>query len=188
MNPTRMASLTLAISMLGMLGCAPAVPGGTPSQAPELPSLKAMSSGPVAPDQLLLDGFQTMVDGQALSVDEIRKKLPSRLSQNEAAKILVKLDLNQVEVDATFDTQQWGRGYGRGYFHRGFYGGYGYRSRFFSPGVFGSLGFYPYSSYYFPYYYSAGYYYPYTYSYANALCSPYLYGYGARFWPYTFAW
>jgi len=194
MTMTRMASLTLALSMFGTLGCAQNLPGGTPAQAPDLPALGTMTSGPVAPDQLLLDDFQTLVDGKALSVDEIRKQLPSRLSEAEAAKMLVKLDLDQVELDSAFETQQWRRGYGgrgyagRSFFRRGFYGGYGYGSRFFSRSFFGGLGFYPYSGYYFPYYYNAGFYYPYTYSYAGALCSPYLYGYGARFWPYTFAW
>lgn len=199
MKATRIFGLAVATTLAGTLGCAQNVPSVPAAQTPDIPQVQAAANGPVAPENLLVGNFQTMVNGQAMSVDEIRKQLPSRISAADAAKMLVKIDIDKVNQDSSFDTQQFrgrfggrgfiGRGFGgRGFFGRGFYGGYGFRSRFFNRGFYGGLGFYPYSSYYFPYYYNAGYYYPYTYSYANTLCSPYLYGYGGSYYPYTWGW
>lgn len=187
MKATRIFGLAVATTLAGTLGCAQNVPNVPAAQTPEIPQLQAAANGPVAPDKLLVDNFQTMVDGKAMSVEEIRKQLPARISAADAAKMLVKLDMDQVNQDGDYDTQQFRRGFGgRSFFRRGFHGGLGFRSRFFNRSFFGGLGFYPYSSYYFPYYYNAGYYYPYAYNYANTLCSPYLYGYGGSYYPYTF--
>lgn len=199
MKATRIFGLAVATTLAGTLGCAQNVPSVPAAQTPDIPQVQAAANGPVAPENLLVGNFQTMVNGQAMSVDEIRKQLPSRISAADAAKMLVKIDIDKVVQDGEYDTQQFRRGFGgrgfigrgfggRGFFGRGFYGGYGFRSRFFNRGFYGGLGFYPYSSYYFPYYYNAGYYYPYTYSYANTLCSPYLYGYGGSYYPYTWGW
>lgn len=215
MKATRILGLALTTGLAATLGCAQTAPTITPAPEPAaapattlaLPQLQTMTEGTIAPDNLLVDNQQTMVNGQAMSVEEIRKLLPSRISEADAAKMLVKIDLDKVNQSAEFDTQQRfgrgfgrgfvgrgfgrgfvGRGFGRGFFGRGIYGGWGFRNRFFNRGFFGGLGFLPYSSYYFPYYYNAGYYYPYTYSFANTLCSPYLYGWGGSFWPYTWGW
>lgn len=199
MKANRILGLALTTGLAATLGCAQHAPSIAPAQAPAIPQLQTMTEGSVAPDQVLVGNQQTMVNGQAMTVEEIRKQLPSRISEADAAKMLVKIDIDKVNQDASFDTQQrFGRGFGgrgfargfggRGFFGRGFYGGFGFRNRFFNRGFYGGLGFYPYSSYYFPYYYNAGYYYPYSYSYANTLCSPYLYGYGGSYWPYTYGW
>ncbi|GEM_PF-1772251 len=198
MKATRFLSLALTTGLMGTMGCAQSVPSLSPAPAPAIPQLQATAGGSVAPDQLLVGDQQTMVNGQAMSVDQIRKLLPARISAADAAKMLVKIDMDQVVQTGEYDTQQrfgrgfGGRGFGRGFggrrfFGRGFFGGSRFRSRFFGRG-FGGLSYFPYSSYYFPYSYSAGYYYPYTYNYANTLCSPYLYGYGGSYYPYTYGW
>ncbi len=190
MKATRILTLALATSLMGTVGCAQNVPNVPAAQTPEIPQVQAVANGDVAPDQLLVDNFQTMVNGKAMTMEEIRKQLPARISAADAAKMLVKLDMDKVAKDGDYDTQQWrGRFGGRGFIGRGFHGGLGFRSRFlgFGRGLgFGGLGFFPYSSYYFPYYYNAGYYYPYSYNFANTLCSPYLYGYGGSYFPYTY--
>lgn len=189
MNATRILTLVLSAGLVGTsLGCAQT---STTATAPEpaIPQLQAPANGAVAPENLLVGNQQTMVNGQTLTVEQIRQQLPSRISAADAAKMLVKIDESQVALEGSDqNTQQLRRFGGRSFFGRGIYGGLRYRSRFFGRGIYGGLSYYPYGSYYFPYYNYGSYYYPYTYSYGSYLYSPYFYGYGARYWPYTYGW
>jgi hypothetical protein len=176
------------------LGCAPAVPG---AQSPaDVPQALNLSEGTVAPDQHIKSDRQIMVDGQPMDVDQIRKQLPSRISEADAAKLLIELDPSKIVEDKDLEVQQrygrygrgYGRSYGRGYargfgrgYGRGFYGRYGY-------GRYGYRRFryYGHRGYYYPYYRYAGYYYPYSYPYASSYYYPYMYGYGGHYYPYSY--
>ena len=173
----------------GPLGCAQTSTTAT-APAPAIPQLQTPVNGDVAPDKLIVDNQKIMVNGEAMTADQIRQQLPSRISAADAAKMLVQIDPDQIvkeTAESDMKTQQWRRGfYGRGFYGRGFYGGYGLYGRglYGYGGLgYGGYGYYPYGGYYWPYYSYAGYYYPYSYA---SYYYPYLYGYGARYYPFYY--
>ncbi len=193
MNVKQTLGLAMSGALIGTaLGCAPSVPNSSVPAA-DIPAsaLKAqdLSEGAVHPDQLIQDGQRIMVGGQPLTVEQLRKELPSRISEADAAKLLVEIDPSKVIEPKDQEIQQRGRGFGRGYgrgfargFGRGFYRGYG---RGFYGG-YGRFRYYGHRGYYFPYYNYAGYYYPYYYPYYSYNYYPYFYGYRGYYYPYRY--
>lgn len=194
-------NLALATGVAATLvGCAQVSPNSSQAPTPELPLLQAPPAGGVAPDQLVFGDRQILVNGPEINVEQIRKQLPAQITAAEASKLLVKIDPRQIVQEGSgFETQQrFGRGFGRGFYggvRRGFgwsgalgrwggwgggWGGWG------AYGGWGGLGWYPYGNLYFPYAYSAGCWSPAIFPVASALYSPFLYGYGGGFYPYTF--
>ena len=187
MKATRWFGLAVTAGILGgTLGCAQTTTTAS-APAPAIPQLQTPVNGTVAPDKLIVDNQKLMVNGEAMTVDQIRKQLPARISAADAAKMLVQIDPDKIvkeNAKSDMSTQQWGRGfYGRGFYGRGFYGGYGLYGR----GLYGygGYGYYPYGGYYWPYYSYAGYYYPYSYA---SYYYPYLYGYSSLYYPYYYRW
>lgn len=139
----------------------------------------------------MVDQAQVQPNRSVMSIADLKANLPARISEADAATMLVEIDPSKIVTDGNYSVQQRGfrGGFGRGFggfgrgigyggfrgFGRGFYGGYG---------RFGGLGRYRYLGYggsYYPYYLNSGYYYPYTYgNYYN-----YLYPYGGSYYPYT---
>ncbi|MNS20435.1 hypothetical protein D3C72_521710 [compost metagenome] len=123
----------------------------------------------------------TQSDRTIQSVADLKANLPARISEADAAKMLVQIDPSQVRTNS-YSVQQWGfrggmRGFG-GYggfrgFGRGWYGGFGRG--------FGAYRYFGYGGRYFPYYNLGSYYYPYTYG----SYYPYLYNYSNYYYPYT---
>lgn len=201
MSATQITRLVLATTILGTLGCAQGIPGGSPTVTPELPMLQTVPSGNVSPDQFVLADRQVLVDGMAIDFEQIRKQLPARISQADAAKRLVKIDPNLVDKEgSSFETQQWGRWGGRGFIRRGFgwsgfggrwggWGGWGPRwGGWGGWGGWGSLGWLPVSNCYFPYAFTDGCWSPVTFPVGASFYSPFLYGYGGGFSPFTCGW
>ncbi len=191
MRVNRTLGIAMSTALVGTaLGCAPAIPGAqTPADVPQVQNL---SEGSIAPDQHIQNDRQIMVDGQPMNVEQIRKELPSRISEADAAKLLIEIDTSKIVEDKGLEVQQrYGRGYrrgfyGRGYargFGRGFYGRYGY-GRY----GYGRFRYYGHRGYYYPYYRYAGYYYPYTYPYYSYSYYPYMYRYGGYYYPYSYYW
>lgn len=175
MNTIRFMGLALSAAMAGTaLGCAPAIPNAESS----FPKAPAMTEGTVHPDQLIQGDRQIMVKGQALTFDEFRKQMPSRISDQDAAKLLVEIDPSKI-TQGSMETQQSifrSRGHIRGwggFRHRGFFGTR--RFRYFG-----------YGGLYYPYYSYANYWYPYSYAYGGCSAYPYLYGYGGSYYPYSY--
>jgi len=189
MNVKQSLYLAMSTALVGTaLGCAPAVPNASTPAAgvPETPMLaQDLSEGTVHPDQLIQDHQRIMVGGQQLTVDQLRKALPSRISEADAAKLLVEIDPSKVIAANDQEVQQrgrFGRGYARGFargWGRGFYRGYG---RGYGRG----FRYYGYRGYYFPYYRYSGYYYPYYYPYYSYSYYPYYYGYRGAYYPYRY--
>jgi len=178
MKVNRVLTLAMSTALVGTaLGCAPAIPNAsTPAQAP------VMMEGAVAPEKLIAGDRQIMADGQAMSFDEIRKHLPSRLTNEEAQKLLVDIDTSKIMASSDMELQQRGRGFARGFgrgFSRGF--GRGFRS-------FGRSRFFGFRGSYFPYYSYGNYWYPYSYPYAGLSYYPYLYSYAGSYYPYSYCW
>jgi len=183
MKATRWLGLAVSAGVLGgTLGCAQTMPAASTQAPAVIPQAQSVPGGDMTPDSLLNNDRQIMVDGKAMTFDQIRKELPARISEADAAKMLVKLNPNEVVADGNEqNVQQWrGRFFGRRFFGRGF-------SPFFF-NRFSTFSYFPYSSFYFPYYYNAGYYYPYVYPYYSYSYYPFFYRYGARYWPYSYWW
>lgn len=191
MKVNRVLTLAMSTALVGTaLGCAPAIPNAsTPAQAP------VMMEGAVAPDQLIAGERQIMVDGKAMSFDEIRKNLPSRLTNEEAKKLLVEIDTSKIVESNDMELQQRGRGFARGFggygrglgYGRGFARGFGRGFSRFGRGFYGSR-FYGFGGSYWPYYNYGNYWYPYSYAYAGLNYWPYMYGYGGSYYPYSYCW
>lgn len=188
MRVNRTLGVAMSMALVGTaLGCAPAVPGA--QTAADVPQPLNLSEGTVAPDQHIQGDRHVMVDGKPMSVDQIRKELPSRISEADAAKLLIELDPSKIVESKDLEVQQrYGRGYGRGYargfgrgYGRGFYGRYGY-GRY----GYGRFRYYGHRGYYYPYYRYANYYYPYYYPYYSNYYYPYMYGYGGYYYPYSY--
>lgn len=188
MKVTRYLALAMSTALVGSaLGCAPAIPNAKTPDA--IPMAQSLMEGSVHPDQLITDDRMVMVDGKTMSFEQIRQQLPARISEADAARLLVSIDPSKVMDSGEMELQQrrgwrgggrsfargWGRGFARG-FGRGLYRG------------FGNYRYFGYRGYYFPYYYNAGYYYPYTYPYGGLTYAPYLYGYGGGLYPYSYCW
>ncbi len=190
MNATRWLGLALTAGVIGgTLGCSNSVPNATSDSPAMIPQVQNAPSGKLAPEQVLTAERKIMVNGEAMTVEQIRKQIPSRISAADAPKMLVQIDPDKiVKEDAKGDlqTQQWGR---RAFFGRGFYGGYGLYGRglygYGGLGLYGGYGYYPFGGYYWPYYSYAGYYYPYSYA---SYYYPYLYGYSGLYYPYYYRW
>lgn len=188
MNAPRWWSLALSVGLIGAtLGCAQGVPTTQPPEA----FAPADTMGTLPPESVILGDRQISANGQTMTLDQIRKLLPARLTPAEASKLLVSINPDRIDPSGSQEVQVrgfgrgyggYGRGYGRGYggygFHRGFWPGFGARYRY------GAYGYYPYGGYYFPYAYNAGYYTPYCYPYAGATYYPFLYGYGNLYNPF----
>jgi hypothetical protein len=179
MKATQWLGLALSAGLLGSsLGCANTVPAASTPAPAVIPQAQSVPGGDAAPDTLFTGERQIMVDGKAMTFDEIRKQLPSRISEADAAKLLVQINPNEVMDDGKeADLQQWRR---RAFFGRRF-------SPFFRT-RFRSFSYFPYSNFYFPYYYNAGFYYPYTYPYYSYYYSPFFYRHSYRYWPYSYWW
>ncbi|MNY20104.1 hypothetical protein D3C86_1535670 [compost metagenome] len=183
MKATRWLGLAVTAGVLGgTLGCAQTSTTAS-APAPAIPQLQTPVSGTLAPDKLIIDNQKLMVNGQAMSVDQVRKQLPSRISAADAAKMLVQIDPNKIVKETAKSEQKTQIWWGGGLWGRGFWGGYG----LYGAGLYGygGYGYYPYYGYYWPYYSYAGYYYPYSYA---SYYYPYLYGYGGLYYPYYYRW
>lgn len=189
MNVKQTLGLALSAALMGTaIGCAPAVPTATEPTNSATQPVQALAEGTVHPDQLIQDERQILVGGKPMTVDQLRQVLPSRISKEEAAKLLVEIDPSKIVFSNEQEVQQRGRGIGRGFgrgfargWGRGFYRGYG---RGWGRG----FRYYGYGGYYFPYYLYGNYYYPYYYPYYSYLTYPYLYGYGGLYYPYRYWW
>jgi len=182
MKATRWLGLAVTAGVLGgTLGCAQNMPSASTQAPAVIPQAQSASGGDTAPDKLVAGERQIMVNGKAMSIDEIRKQLPSRISEADAAKMLVKIDPSRVVTDGREQNVQqwWGRRFG---FGRGFFG----RSFFFNR--FSTFSYFPFNNFYFPYYYNLGYYYPYSYPYYSYTYWPFFYNYGLSYWPYSWWW
>jgi hypothetical protein len=184
--------LALSTALAGTaLGCAPAIPNSNlPAQAPVPQAQSIMEEGAVHPDQLVQSDRQIMVGSQAMSFEEIRKQLPSRISKEDADRLLVDIDTSKIVQSGDMEVQQRGRGFSRGFGGRGFSRGFGGRgfARGFGRGFrsFGRSRFFGFRGSYFPYYSLGNYYYPYSYAYGAYNYYPYLYGYGSSYYPYSY--
>ncbi len=179
MNATRWLGLALSAGLVGgTLGCAQSMPA-TSTQAPAvIPQAQSVAGGDAAPESLFTGERQIMVNGNAMNFDEIRKQLPARISEADAAKMLVTLNPNEVmNSGSDSELQQWR---GRRFFRRGFSPYFRTRFRRFS--------YFPYRNFYFPYYYNLGYYYPYTYPFYSYSYYPFFYRHSYRYWPYAYRW
>lgn len=159
--------LALATTAM-MFGCAtaPAVQGSAAADA-------ASQLTTVAPHEVLKDDRHLMVAGVPMNFEQIQAELPETLTAAQAAQMLVKIDATQVsQGEANFSLQQYGRNF---YFGRGYYGNYNYG--------FANCLYYPYRSYYFPYYNYGGIYRRYNY---NNGYYPFYYGYRNSFYPYYY--
>lgn len=208
MKMTKSLGLALSAAMVGTaLGCSSAVPSASTTETTVIPKAASIVEGSLAPDQLLKNDRQIMVNGQAMTFDQVRKMLPARISAAEASKMLVKIDESKVVDVKSMETQQWrgrgfyGRGIGRGFglgWGRGFYGGYGGLYGGYGAGLWGGYGglgcgyggfsYLGLGGYYFPYYPIGAYYYPYIYPYGGLSYAPYMYGYGGGLYPYSYCW
>lgn len=179
MKATRWLGLAVTAGVIGgTLGCSNSMPVNSTQAPAVIPQAQNVPGGDLAPDKLAAGDRQIMVNGKAMSFDEIRKQLPSRISEADAAKMLVKINPDQVVKDGSEQSvQQWrGRFFGRGFFGRSFFN------------RFSTFSYFPFYNYYFPYYNYAGYYYPYYYPYYSYSYFPYFYNYGYRYWPYSYWW
>jgi hypothetical protein len=139
----------------------------------------------------VIDQAQVQPERSIMSINDLKANLPARISEADAARMLVEIDPSKIVTDGNYSVQQrfGGRGIGRGFggfgrgfghggfrgFSRGFHGGFG---RF---GGFNRFRYFNYGSNFYPYYLNAGYYYPYAYNnYYN-----YLYPYSGSYYPYT---
>ncbi len=187
MKMTRSLSLALSVALVGTaLGCASTAPNANTPAPAAIPQASSITEGSVHPDQFMQSDRQIMVNGQAMSFDQIRKNLPSRISEADAAKLLVEIDTSKIK-DGDMEVQQrFGRGFARGFsrgWGRGFYGGFG---RGLGYGGYGRFRYLGYGGSYWPYYGYGGYYYPYSYGYGGLSYWPYLYGYGGGYYPYSY--
>ncbi len=180
MSAKRWLGLALTTGLIGgTLGCSSSMPIASTQAPAVIPQAQSVPGGDAAPDSLVSGERQIMVDGKAMSFDEIRKQLPARISEADAAKMLVKLNPNEVmDQGSDSDIQQWRRS--RFFFRRGF--SPFFRSRF------RSFSFFPFRNFYFPYYYNTGFYYPYYYPYYSYSYYPFFYRYGYNYWPYAYGW
>jgi hypothetical protein len=139
----------------------------------------------------VIDQAQVQPTRSVMSIADLKANLPARISEADAATMLVEIDPSKIVTEGNYSVQQrfgrggigrgfgsFGRGFGHGGFRgfgRGFYGGYG---RY---GGFGRYRYLGYGGSYYPYYLNRGYYYPYTLGgYYN-----YLYPYSGSYYPYT---
>lgn len=183
MKATRWLSLALTTGVIGsMVGCANPAPTLSPPSSPIIPQAQPAPQNALPPDQVLTAERTLMVNGKAMTMDEIRQHLPSRIPAADAAKVLVQIDPDKIVKEAAsneLETQQWWF-FRRGYFARGFFGGW----PLFSSSLFAyPYAYYPFAGYYWPYYLSGGFYYPFSYA---SFYYPYLYGYGGLYYPFYF--
>lgn len=178
MKATRWLGLALSAGLLaGTLGCANTVPAVSTTTPAVVPQAASTAGGELAPDQLINGERQVMVNGKAMTFDQIRQQLPARISEADAAKMLVTINPSEVmDQGGDTDLQQWRR---RSFFFRRSFSPF-FRSRF------STFSYFPYSNYYFPYYYNAGYYYPYYYPYYSYSYYPFFYRYSYRYWPFSY--
>jgi hypothetical protein len=143
-----------------------------------------------------IDQAQMQPDRSVMSIDDLRQNLPARISEADAAKMLVTLDTSKIVMDGDYSVQQMGysgRSYGghRGFnighrglgfrgFSRGFFHGFGHH-RFNRFSHFNRFRFFNFRNNFFPYYLNAGFYYPYTF----ASRFNYLYPYNNSYYPYN---
>ena len=210
MKMTKSLGLALGALLAGSaIGCAPAIPTASTAPAAPIPMAQNILEGSVSPDQFFQSDRQIMVNGKAMSFDQIRKQLPARISEADAAKMLVKIDDSKVMpfeeskelAPAGMEVQQYGRfargaygrgayargAYGRGIYGRGFargwgrgyYGGYGRLGYGYGAYGYGGYGFPGYGGYGFPGY--GGF------SYLNyAGCMFPYYNYGGYYYPFSY--
>lgn len=160
MSTKRLWAGVLSIGLLGAaIGCSQGMPTST-DKAP-------------APDRQVLSVDDPAFLGDKATFEQLRKELPQRISEEDAKNLLVRIDPSQVKEDKTYSVQLWGR-----------YWGYGFSP--FYRGLYSSLYYYPYRSYYFPYSYYGGAYYPYSSLYYGASYYPYFYRYRSLYSPYYY--
>lgn len=185
MMVNRYLSLAMSTALVGTaLGCAPSVPSAS---VPDVPQAQNLTEGTVPPDQIVVNDRQIMVGNQPMDFEQVRKQLPARISEADAAKMLIELDSSKIVEPSSQELQQrgrFGRGYARGFYRgygRGFYGRYGYGRYGYN-----RFRYYGYRGYYYPYYRYANYYYPYYYPYYSNYYYPYMYGYRGYYYPYSY--
>ncbi len=149
------------------------------------------------------------MQNDSMTEDEVVQKLPQKISQQDAEKMLIKIDQDKVveqpaddsavtseepatvssEEPSAYTTQQrWGMR-GRPFFRSRFFGHRFFNNRFLfsSLGFPGALSYYPIGANYYPYYLYNNAYYPYYIPYANYNVYPYLTYTGSIYRPYLFS-
>jgi hypothetical protein len=170
MSKKWIAGSLIALTAATSFGCAGAT---SPSQTPTTPMAATAQAD-----------RHVQAVGDNMTFNQIVDQLPKRISEADAARMLVTIDPSKVVDENTYTVQQRGRGFGGGFRggmgrgigafgHRGFYGGF--------RGNYGRYRYFGHGGRYFPYYLNRGYYYPYSYG----SVYPYFYNYANSYYPYS---
>jgi hypothetical protein len=137
----------------------------------------------------VIDQAQLQPDRSVMSIADLKANLPARISEADAAKMLVEIDTSKIVLGNDYSVQQlrsFGGGHRMGHrglgfrgFSRGFHGFGGHRFNRFSH--FNRFRFLNFRNNFYPYYFNSGYYYPYT----NFSTFNYLYPYNNSYYPYS---